>query len=286
MKPLLIWIRLRVLALLMASFCRPLVAVEAPDFEHDIAPVLVKHCLDCHQPNKRSGKLNLSTVGGLLAGGEQGPALIPDKPATSLLLERVTSGEMPPPEAKGHSPLSAEEKQKLVAWIVSGAPWPKDRELGIHEKPLDLAPAHAFWSFQPVSRPALPTVGPAQRIANPIDHFIGQRLQAKRLALAPRAEPHTLLRRTSLDIRGLPPTLREQDEFLQDKSPDAYDRLVDRLLADTAYGEHWARHWLDLVRYADSNGYERDGAKPSVWRYRDYVISALNSDKPYDRFVL
>jgi hypothetical protein len=278
--------RLQIVELLLATMCQPLFAMEASDFERDIAPLLVKHCLDCHQPNKRSGKLNLSTVDGLLAGGDQGPALNPDKPATSLLLERVARGEMPPPEAKGHSPLSALERQTLIQWISAGASWPKDRELGIHEKPLDLAPARAFWSFQPVRRLAVPAKGRSERAANPIDNFIGERLQVKGLALAPRAEPQVLLRRIALDVRGLPPTLGEQNEFLQDKSPDAYERLVDRMLSDPAYGERWARHWLDLVRYADSNGYERDGAKPSVWRYRDYVISALNSDKSYDRFVL
>jgi len=126
----------------------------------------------------------------------------------------------------------------------------------------------------------------AARLANSIDAFIGQRLDAAGLALSPRADPATLLRRVSLDVRGLPPTLEEQQRYRSDHSPDAYERLVDRLLADPAYGERWSRHWLDVVRYADSNGYERDGAKPSVWRYRDYVIAALNSDKPYDRFVV
>lgn len=278
--------RIRIIGLVLATFCRPLIAEEAPDFERDIAPQLVNHCLDCHQPNKRSGKLDLSNLAGLLAGGEQGPALIPGKPASSLLLERVTSDEMPPPEAKDHSPLSAIEKQKLAAWIAAGASWPKDRELGIHEKPLALEQARAFWSFQPVRRPTVPAVRHMDRVANPIDNFVWERLEAKQLALAPRAEPQILLRRVSLNVRGLPPTLGEQVEFLDDKSSDAYERLLDRLLDDPAYGEHWGRHWLDVVRYADSNGYERDGAKPSVWRYRDYVIAALNDDKPYDRFVL
>jgi hypothetical protein len=277
-----------VLGLLLAA-CQTLqVAASTPDFEREIAPIVVTHCLNCHQPTKRSGKLNLSTLEAILAGGEQGPAIAVDKPEASLLLERVTSGEMPPPDAKETAPLSEVEKLTLASWIKAGAPWPKDRELGIHEKSVDLAVARQFWSFQPVRRPAVPANGSGshKRFANPIDHFVCEQLQGKGLELAPRAEPAVLLRRISLDLRGLPPSLSEQNEFFDDQSPDVYERLIDRLLADPAYGERWARYWLDLVRYADSNGYERDGAKPSVWRYRDYVIAALNSDKPYDRFVL
>ena len=193
---------------------------------------------------------------------------------------------MPPPDSREHRPLSDSEKQTFAQWIAEGASWPKDRELGIHEKALDLEKARTFWSFQEVRRPPLPEVMHPSYVANALDGFIWQRLEAAGLELSPRARSLTLLRRVSLDVRGLPPTLAEQEQFLNDNSPDAYERLVDRLLADPAYGERWTRHWLDVVRYADSNGYERDGAKPSVWRYRDYVIAALNSDKPYDRFIL
>jgi hypothetical protein len=261
-------------------------ATDAADFEREIAPLLVSHCLDCHQPNKRSGRLSLSNRAGLSAGGEQGPALDLEKPASSLLLERIKSGEMPPADAKDHRPLSAAEKGTLESWIVEGAPWPEGRELGIHEKPLDLAEARHFWSFQAVRRPTVPDIETGDRAGNEIDCFILKRLEAEKLTLSPRASSGEILRRTSLDVRGIPPTLAEQEEFLHDSSPDAYERLVDRLLADPAYGERWGRHWLDLVRYADSNGYERDGPKPSVWRYRDYCISAFNCDKTYDRFVV
>ena len=254
---------------------------EPPDFERDVARILVNHCLGCHQPNKRSGELNLSTLAGMLTGGDQGPAVVPGKPGASLLVARVRAGEMPPPEAKEVRPLSPEEKGLLEAWIATGATWPKDRELGIHEKTVDLAQARSFWSFQPVRRPVVPTVSHADRIANPIDAFIWQKLEAAGLSLSPPAAPRDLLRRISLDVRGLPPMLEELETIVC-----CYEDTVDRLLADPAYGERWARHWLDLVRYADSNGYERDGPKPSVWRYRDYVIRALNSDKPYDQFVL
>lgn len=261
-------------------------AADGPDFERDVAPLLVQHCLDCHQPNKLSGKLNLSSKAGLLAGGEQGPALVPGKPEISLLMERVESGEMPPAEAKVSRRLTAAEVATLRNWIAAGATWPKDRQLGVHEKTVDLDKARQFWSFQPVRRPRVPEVIHKDRIANPIDAFIWQQLESSQIELSFRATDRDILRRVSLDVRGLPPTLAEQQQFLDDKSPDAYARLVDRMLADKAYGERWARHWLDLVRYADSNGYERDAAKPSVWQYRDYVIRALNTDKPYDRFVL
>jgi hypothetical protein len=190
---------------------------------------------------------------------------------------------MPPPDEKGTRPLSAQQIETLRSWIAAGASWPKGRELGVHEQSVNLDAARTFWSFQPVRRVSVPLA--QNRSRNPIDAFITEKLAAVGLALSQPAPLGEVHRRLSLDLRGVPPTLEEQERFLADNSPDAYERLVDRLLADPAYGERWARHWLDLVRYADSNGYERDGPKPSVWRYRDYVIAALNADKPYDRFV-
>lgn len=258
----------------------------APDFERDIAPILANHCLECHQPTKRSGELDLATAAAMLKGGEQGTAIVVGKAAESLLLERITSGDMPPREAKDVRPLTATQIETLRAWINAGAPWPDNRELGVHEKSVDLTKARQFWSFQPVACPPLPAVSDPARTSNYIDRFILTKLESKQLALSPCATNRDLLRRVSLDLRGLPPTIAEQDEFLSDAAPDAYERLLDRLLADPACGERTARHWLDLVRYADSNGYERDGSKPSVWRYRDYVIAAFNGDKPYDRFAL
>ena len=277
-------------SLLLLAFCVtsavPLFAAEVPDFERDVAPILVNHCLECHQPNKKSGGLNLVTSAALLAGGEQGAAIVAGKAGDSLLLERITSGEMPPRDSKESKPVSAEQIKAIRAWIDAGAVWPKDRELGVHEKSVDLTKARQFWSFQPIVPHRLPTVSEATRTANYVDHFVAEMLHAKQLTISPPAAPRDLLRRVSLDLRGLPPTLAEQEEFVNDCAPDAYERLLDRLLADPAYGERAARPWLDLVRYADSNGYERDGSKPSVWRYRDYVIDAFNRDKPYDRFVL
>lgn len=270
----------------MPAWTVGLSAEEPPDFERDIAPLLVNRCLGCHHPTKRSGGLDLSTSAGLSRGGDQGPALAPGNPHESLLWSRVQSREMPPVEAKEIPPLTKPEISRLAAWIAAGAAWPAGRELGIHEQTVDLTHARSFWSFQPVSRPEVPSPAEVARISNPIDLFITERLHQAGLSLSPRALPNDVLRRMSLDTRGLPPTLAEQEQFSSDVSPDAYERLIDRFLADPAYGERWARHWLDLVRYADSNGYERDSAKPSVWRYRDYVIAAFNSDKPYDRFII
>ncbi|HZN33026.1 MAG TPA: DUF1549 domain-containing protein, partial [Pirellulaceae bacterium] len=282
-------------------------AAEPPDFEREIAPLLINHCLGCHQPNKRSGGLDFSSRASLIAGGESGPALSPGKPEDSLLHQRASSREMPPPEAKESQPLSAAEVALLKTWIAAGASWPAERVLGIHERTVDLAAAREFWSFQPVNRPPIPIVKNQGRVSNPIDAFVWEKLEAAGLEMSPPAAPADLLRRLSLDLHGLPPPAdlasgrREppDDNSLPARSEryreaDAsrspllieYELLVDQLLADPAYGERWARHWLDLVRYADSNGYERDDAKPSVWRYRDYVIAALNSDKPFDRFVL
>lgn len=269
-----------------AALASPLLAIDVPDFERDVAPILVNHCLECHQPTKKSGGLNLATLAAVVAGGEQGTALVAGKPAKSLLLERIASGEMPPPDAKEAKPLNAAQVATLRAWISAGAAWPKDRELGVHEKSVDLTKARQFWSFQPIVPQQLPSVSADVRTANAIDHFVGVKLAEKQLSQSPPAAPRDLLRRVSLDLRGLPPTINEQNEFLCDRAPDAYERLLDRLLSDPAYGERAARPWLDLVRYADSNGYERDGGKPSVWKYRDYVIDAFNRDKPFDRFVL
>jgi hypothetical protein len=263
------------------------VGAEAPNFERHVAPLLVDRCLTCHQPTKRSGELDLSTRTGLLAGGELGPAIDLAHPAASVLIERTVAGEMPPPEHKEFPRLSAAEVNVLRDWIAAGAPWPEERVLGVHEKSVDLASARSFWSFRPVERPALPPPGAdSARAATPVDAFVIAAQVAAGMGLSPAAERRDLVRRLSLDLRGLPPSIEEQEAFLTDSSPDAYERLVDRWLADPAHGERWARYWLDLVRYADSNGYERDGAKPSVWRYRDYVIAALNGDKPYDQFVV
>lgn len=254
------------------------------DFNRDVAPVLINHCLECHHRGKTSGGLNLATIEGLKKGGDSGAAIDLDKSDKSLLIERIEAGEMPPAEhGKKRAPVTAAEITALKAWLASGAEWPKDRELGLHEQSVDLAAARDFWSFKPVQRPPIPKTDPAN--TNPIDAFIGHKLAAAGIELSLEATPNQLLRRAWMDVVGLPPSMEEQERFLNSTAA-SYEDLVDRLLAHRGYGERWGRYWLDLVRYADSNGYERDGSKPHVWRYRDYVIESLNRDKPYDRFVL
>lgn len=276
------------LTVVLTAFIGANVRGDEVDFERDIAPVLVNACLDCHRPGKTSGGLDVTKAASLLKGGDSGAAIEPGKPDESLLLSRVLTGEMPPEDEEGKPPRrrpTEQEKQSLKAWIVAGAIWPKERELGLHEQTVDSEKAKTFWSFQPVRRSVVPQTKHFDRTANPIDAFIWQRLEGVNLPMAPKASPGTLLRRAHLDVLGIPPSIEAQDVFLADTHPQAYERMIDGLLANPAYGERWARHWLDVVRYADSNGYERDGDKPNVWKYRDYVIDSLNADKPYDRFV-
>ena len=277
-----------IIAILTAVSGIPAFADEV-DFERDIAPILVNACLDCHRPGKTSGGLNVTKIESLIKGGASGAAIERGKADESLLLSRVLTGEMPPEDEDGKPPRrrpSDQEKQNLKAWIAAGASWPNDRELGLHEQTVDLEKAKTFWSFQPVRRSPVAETQHLDRTANAIDAFMWQKLDSAKLPLAPKAARATLLRRAHLDVLGVPPSIEAQDAFLADQSPQAYERMIDGLLANPAYGERWARHWLDVVRYADSNGYERDGDKPSVWKYRDYVIDSLNADKPYDRFVM
>ena len=179
----------------------------------------------------------------------------------------------------------------LTRWVKEGLAWPAGRRLGSPEdtaraRDRQAAPSRrASWAYRPVVRPAVPRVKNQGWVRNPIDAFVLARLEAEGLAPAAPADRVALIRRVTYDLTGLPPTPEEVDAFVADPSPDAYERLVDRLLASPHYGEDWGRHWLDLVRYAETNGYERDSAKPYAWRYRDYVIDAFNRDKPYDRFL-
>ena len=260
-------------------------ALPVPEFERDVAPILINHCLECHHRVKASGGLNLAIFEGLQRGGESGSAISLEKPETSQLLARVESGEMPPKE-KGKKALSTDEIAVLRAWIGGGATWPKDRELGLHEQAVQADAAKSFWSYQPIRRPPIPQTPTSVTEQNPIDAFFDDKLIAVGIEPSPSANSHQLLRRAWLDLIGLPPSLEDQDRFTANSSPEAYAGLIDQLLENKGYGERWARYWLDLVRYADSNGYERDSSKPNVWRYRDYVIDSLNCDKPYDRFVL
>ena len=256
-------------------------------FENKVRPILAENCHKCHGEKKQGGTLRLDAKAALLAGGETGPAIVPGKPEESLLIEAINykTLEMPP-----DGRLKPEQIAVLTQWVKLGAPWPGGGEAIIQPRKTALVVSDAdrqHWSFQSVHAPAVPELDEGlQTVAqNAIDPFILSALAAKGLSPSPAAEKRELLRRAYFDLTGLPPTAEEVDAFVADNSPDAYEQQVDRLLASPRFGERWGRHWLDVVRFAQTNGYERDDEKPNAWRYRDYVIRAFNSDKPYDQFL-
>ncbi len=256
-------------------------------FEKEVAPILAANCLECHSGDKPKGKLAFTDRASLVKGGRRGPALSLEKPEESLLLLAISREDvlkMPPPPSKK---LPQKDIDVLTRWVKAGAPWPdgvvvkaterKERVITDEER--------HYWAYVPVKRPDVPAVKNKQWVCNPIDAFILARLEAKGLTPAAPADKLALIRRATYDLTGLPPTPEAIDAFVNDKAPNAYEKLLDQLLASPQYGEKWGRHWLDLVRYAETNGYERDGAKPFAWRYRDYVVKSFNEDKPYDRFI-
>jgi cytochrome c553 len=256
-----------------------LLADEGLDFASDVQPILAAHCYECHGAETQESGLRLDRTDMRMLGGNSGAAIVPGKSGESLLIKAVrgTDGaaKMPPEDP----PLSAEEIAVLVRWIDAGATAPPD------EQPLTTRRESDHWSFQPLTHAAPPQVKQADLLRNPIDAFIQARLEAAGLSPSPLADKATLIRRVSLDLTGLPPTVSEVDAFLSDSREDAYDRLVDRLLSSPHYGERWGRHWLDVAHYADSNGYTIDGAR-SIWKYRDWVIDAFNRDLPFDEFTI
>lgn len=252
-----------------------------PHFEQASA-ILVRRCLECHQAREAAGGLVLSDAAGLKKGGDSGPVLQGTNLSGSALLHRVHAGEMPP-ERKGVSQkLPAAEILILEQWIADGAVWPEGRTLDPFEQTTDLRGGRDWWSLQPVQRPAVPL----EINSHPIDAFIRHRLTSEKLTPAPQADRRTLIRRLYLDLLGLPPTFEEIEKFAHDTRPDAWEQLVDQTLASPHFGERWGRYWLDLVRYAETSGYERDQPKPFAWKYRDWVARAIHEDMPYDRFLL
>ncbi len=252
----------------------------AADFERDVAPVLIKRCLECHNETEDAGHLSVGKLERLLKGGDSGVALKVCSATDSLLFKRVDAGEMPPEKQGKSQRISQREIDVLKEWIDSGAKWPDGRVLDLYESTSEVRAGRDWWSLQPIKRVELPKPN-----RNPIDAFIVAKLEQEKLQPAPAADRQTLLRRVYVDLIGLPPTAEEIAAFEDDRSPHAYENVVDRLLASPHFGERWARYWLDLVRYAETSGYERDQEKPGAWRYRDWVIKAINADKPYDRFV-
>ncbi len=247
------------------------------DFIRDIEPIFKANCHQCHGSAKQKGGLRLDLRDAALKGGDTGTAILPGKSADSLLIKNVARiGDATPMPPSG-KPLEPDQISILRAWIDQGAVWP--------ETPTASSDPKKHWSFKPPQRPSAPSVADTAWPRNPIDNFILARLETEGIKPSPEADRATLLRRVHLDLTGLPPTPEDLDAFLADTSPDAYEKLVDRLLASPHYGERWARRWLDAARYADTNGYEKDRPR-SIWPYRDWVINALNADMPFNQFTI
>jgi cytochrome c553 len=254
-------------------------------FENEVRPLLAENCFKCHGDDKQQGELRLDSLAAMTHGGDSGPAIVPGKPSESLLLEavRYESFEMPP-----SGQLSDEKVAKLEKWIEMGAPW-----AGTHGE-FDVAQRNkekitdadrAYWAFQPPIKTAPPKLENDDWSTGDIDRFLFSRMREAGLAPAAPADNRVLIRRVYFDMLGIPPTPEEVDAFVTNESPDAWENLVDKLLERPEYGEHWAKLWLDLVRYAESDGFRQDAYRPNAWKYRDYVIRSLNNDKPYNQFV-
>jgi len=247
----------------------------AVDFATTIQPLFIEHCYQCHGPDKQEAGLRLDQRAKALAGGDSGAWFVAGKSAESEIIHRLSATDderMPPgPENK---PLAPDAIAAIKKWINAGAHWPEPKNGSSH------------WAYQALNPAPIPTVQNQNWPRNPIDHFVLARLEARGLAPSPEADRYTLIKRLAYDLWGLPPSVAEVDAFVGDLSPDAYERLVDRLLDSPHFGERWGRHWLDKARYADSDGYEKDNPRPDAWRYREWVIDAVNSDLPLDQFTL
>ncbi|QIF05747.1 DUF1549 domain-containing protein [Roseimicrobium sp. ORNL1] len=256
-------------------------------FENEVRPVLVSRCFECHAEKKQKGGLRVDSLGYLTTGGESGTALVPGNPGKSLLIQvvrhEVEDLKMPPKEK-----LTDKEIAVLEQWVKLGAPWPdseKSEALTEARDKYGFTEANRkYWAFQPVSNPKPPVVKGTWARTD-IDRFIAKKHEELGLTPAPEASRQELVRRLYFNLHGLPPTREQADAFVNSKDPQAYEKLVDELLASPRYGERWAQHWLDLTRYAESDGYNQDALRPAAWTYRDYVIKSLNADKPYDQFV-
>ncbi len=256
-------------------------------FEKKVRPLFLQHCAKCHGDAKAKGGLKLTSRAAVLKGGDTGPSVVPGKPAESLLLKAVKyadeSLKMPPAGKLPDADFAA-----LEQWIAAGAEWPGDAAVESAKPkagPLFTEEQKKFWAFQPVTRPTPPVNRAATPSASPVDVFLHIGLQKAGFKPSPPADKRTLLRRVRFDLIGLPPTPEELTAFEKDTSPDAFETVVDRLLASPHYGERWGRHWLDVSRYADSNGMDENTAFGNAHKYRDYVVRAFNEDKPFDRFV-
>ncbi|HEX4795199.1 MAG TPA: PSD1 and planctomycete cytochrome C domain-containing protein [Humisphaera sp.] len=258
------------------------VSADAParlvDFERDVQPIFKSACYECHGSGRQKSKLRLDSRPLAMTGGRLGKDIIAGDSAHSPLFVRVSDPDAAHRMPQDRDALSAAQIETIRLWIDQGAAWPdsaanQDAKIDRH------------WAFVPPTRPQVPEVADQGWARNPIDQFIFARLAAQGLSPAPKASKEALIRRVYLDVIGIPPSPAQVDAFVKDESPDAFEKVVDQLLADPGYGQRWARHWLDLARYAESEGFKADEARPNIWRYRDYVIDSLNADKPYDRFI-
>lgn len=283
------------IAILTVCFCSmiPAFSVSAEDeagvkfYNEQVEPIFVKNCFKCHGNGKAKGGLNLYTRDAVLKGGESGPAVDLEEDEFSLIMDALNyeSYEMPP-----SGKLPQDQIDIVAKWMKMGAPMPARTDVieikEEHGPPQVNDETRNHWSFRPLQRPATPDVKRDDWKKNPIDAFVSQSLAEAGFSPNPQADKHVLLRRVYYNLTGLPPTPQQVEEFVKNDSPDAYEELIDKLLASPHYGEHWSRYWLDLVRYAETNSFERDNPKPFVWKYRDYVIRSFNADKPYDQFLL
>ncbi|MBX9583271.1 MAG: PSD1 and planctomycete cytochrome C domain-containing protein [Gemmataceae bacterium] len=274
-----------VLALLAAAAPGP--AADAVDYARSVAPLLTARCGKCHGPEKQRGGLRLDDRAAAFAGGDSGdPTVTPNDPDGSALIQRLVTADPAlrmPPKA---DPLPKEEIDLLRRWVAEGASWPEGKAAAPRAGEMTVTDVDRdHWAFRPLRPVPTPAVKDAAWARTPIDRFVLAALETKGLAPTAEADRRTLIRRLTFDLHGLPPTPEEVAAFLADDSPDAYEKVVDRLLASPGYGERWARHWLDLARYADTAGYELDPERPHAWRYRDWVIRALNADLPYNTFA-
>jgi len=257
-------------------------------FETHVRPLLKAHCWQCHgEEEKPEAGLDLRLVRFMSKGGESGPAIAPGQPDASLIWKRVSADEMPP----GKKKLSAQERSVLREWLAQGAKTARAEPDTVPAESPWTDEERSHWAFQPVQRPPVPAVARPELVASPVDAFLLKRLEAGQdgtaLAFSPQADRLTLLRRVHIDLLGLPPTPELVERWLSESSPDAWEKLIDELLDSPRYGERWGRHWLDVAGYADSDGYtEVDPVRPWSFKYRDYVVSAFNDDKPFDRFVV
>ena len=270
--------RLPLGVMLFLLVCAARVTVAEPDFDRTIAPIFASRCLDCHNTAERKGGLDLSQAKTAEAGGDSGKVLSPGKLGESFLWERIDNNEMPPKK-----PLPESERAAIKAWITAGAKWGTS-PIDPYKYTTAVRAGYDWWSLQPLVRPEPPPLKDAKWTKNPIDAFVLANLQTKGLTPSPSADRRTLIRRLHFDLIGLPPAPDEVEAFAKDDSPAAYANLVQKLLDSPHYGERWARHWLDVAHFGESDGFEYDRMRLNAWRYRDWVIDAFNRDMPYDEF--